>query len=71
MTDLFLSNNRIAVFLEQKKSQITINTKGFSIARGTNIFRTRSDSYILAKKNLVNNNLRYNLTPRACKFNPL
>ena len=55
----------------KKKSNHNKHIKGFSIARGTNIFRTRSDSYILAKKNLVSNNLRYNLTPRTCKFNPL
>ena len=51
MIDLFLSNNRIAVFLEQKKkSHHSKHMKGFSIIRGSNIFRRRSDRYILAKR---------------------
>ena len=50
MIELLLSNNRIAVFLAQKKkSNCSIHVKGFSITRCSKIFSIRSDSYILAE----------------------
>ena len=52
MIDLFLLNNKIAVFLEQKKennSNHSKHMKGFSVTRGGNIFSIRPDSNILAE----------------------
>ena len=50
MIDLFLSNNRIAVFLEKKnKIQITANTKELFNDKRLRYLQHRSDNYILAE----------------------
>ena len=57
MIDLFLSNNRIAVFLEQKKnSNHSKHVKGFPITRGSIVFSIRPDTFGL--KDFVNTNLK-------------
>ena len=49
MIEFFLSNNRIVVFLEQKKnSNHRKDVKGFSSTRCSIIFSIRSCSYILS-----------------------
>ena len=54
MIELFLSNNRIAVFLAQKKkSNHSIHVKGFSITRCSKIFSIRSDSYNILAGNIL------------------
>ena len=58
--DLFLSNNGIALFLEQKKnSKHGKRTRGFLITRDSRIFSIRSDTFWL--KDFVNNYLKINL----------
>ena len=74
MIDFFLSNNRISVFLVQKKKFISqIHVKGFSITRGSNMFSIGSDTFWL--KDFVNTNLKIiledNFQPGACNVSPL
>ena len=59
--DLFLSNNRMVIFLEQKKmhSYHSKHLKRFPIIRGSNIFSIRSDKVLLKVKYFVNTYLKF------------
>ena len=58
MIDLFLSNNRIAVFLEQKKNQITVNTRRTSQLLAV-IYSESGQIATLCLKDFVNTNLKF------------
>ena len=58
MIDLFLSNNRIAVFLEQKKNQITVNTRRTSQLLAV-IYSESGQIATFCLKDFVNTNLKF------------
>ena len=59
--DLFLSNNWIVIFLEQKKTYLyhSINIKGFSNTRSSNTFSIRWDTFWQKVKDFVKINLNF------------
>ena len=73
MIDLFLSNNRIAAFLEQKKNQTTANTRGASLLLEAVMSPESGHIATFWLKDLVDINLKMEDTfwPGTCKVNPL
>ena len=73
MIDLFLSNNRIVAFLEQKKNQITANTRGASQLLEAVMSSESGHIATCWLKDLVNTNLKMEDTfwPGTYKVNPL
>ena len=75
MIDLFLSNNRVAVFLEQRKIQITANTRRAFQLLEASISSVSGQIATFWLKDFVNTSLKNiledNVSPEACKVNIL